>query len=127
MSRTRSHANEIDLWLFPKEYTDTNGHIEQTENEVGQHFTAEDLGEKAIMEKNILSGRYFQSGTKIVYKTNNADIDWEVAHIGWNIASVPNPSRKDLSSIINVRPKPQTKRGARYNTKRIIDVIIEVS
>jgi len=127
MSRTKSHINELDLWLFPKEYTDTNGHIDQTENEIGQHFTAEDLGEKNIMEKDILTGRYFQSGTSVKYKTDNADIDWAMAHIGWNISTVSNPSRDQLSSIINVKVKPQSKRGARYNTKRIIEVIIEVS
>jgi hypothetical protein len=123
MSRTRQQPNEIDLWLFPKEYTNTNNHIDQTENTVGIHFKAQDLGMKTRTELDILSGRAKQAGTVEQFKTYN-EIEFT---IGWNIARVPDPSKKDLSSIIKITSKPQNKRGARHNTTRVIEQIIEVS
>lgn len=123
MSRTRQMYNELDLWLFPKTTVDTSGHIEQTENRIGIHFNAEDMGMKTRTEKDILSGRYYQSGTSNVYRTTN-QIEF---NIGDNIATTASPSNKDLSSIIKISSKPQNKRGARHNTKRVIEYTIEVS
>lgn len=123
MSRTRQKHNELDLWLFPKSTIDTSGHIENVEGRIGIHFNAEDMGMKTRTEKDILSGRYYQSGTSNVYRTNN-QIEF---NIGDNIATTSSPRNSDLSSIIKITSKPQNKRGARHNTARVIEYTIEVS
>lgn len=127
MSRTRQSPNEIDLWYFPIKTTNTSNHIENTESTVGIHFKATDMGLKTRTEREVLSGRVIQSSTVNVYKTKDNTIKFSKEHMGGNIALIPNPSRKDLSSIVNIKSKPQNKRGARHNTDRVVEYIIEVS
>jgi hypothetical protein len=123
MSRTRQKPNEIDLWVFYQQTTDTNNHIENTYNAIGEQFRAEDLGTKTRNERDILSGRVYKSGTVQVYRTMN-EIE---LNIGDKIATVENPSEFDFSSIVNIKTKPQNQRGARLNTKRVVETTIEVS
>lgn len=123
MSRTRQAHNELDLWLFPIKTTNTSNHIENSESTIGIQFRAEDMGMKTRTEKDVLSGRVLQSGTVNIYKTME-QLDFV---IGDNIAEKPNPSRKDLSSIVKISSKPQNKRGARHNTTRVIEYTIEVA
>lgn len=123
MSRTRQNPNEMDLWLWPKSKTSVNNHVTDTESTAGIQFKAEDLGLRTRTEASILSGRAFQSGTVNVYKT----MQQMNFNIGDNISTTAKPSRKDLSTIVNIKSKPQNKRGARHNTTRVIEYIIEVS
>jgi hypothetical protein len=123
MSRTRQQPNEMDLWLFKMGTVDTDGHIENEYNAIGIQFRAVDLGMKTRNEIDSLSGRVLQSGTVVSYKTYN-QIGFD---IGDNISEIPNPTRKDLSTIVKISSKPQNKRGARHNTTRVIEYTIEVS
>lgn len=123
MSRTRQQPNEIDLWLFPLKTTDTSNHIENEESVVGIQFKAQDLGMKTRNERDVLSGRVLKGETVKIYQTYE-QIDFVV---GDNIAETPSPKRKDLSTIVKITSKPQNKRGARHNTKRVEKYTIEVS
>ena len=123
MSRTRQSPNEMDLWLFPLKTTDTNNHIENSDSLIGIHFKGEEMGLKTRQEREVMSGRVLRSTTTRVYKTME-QINF---NIGDTIATIPNPSRADRSSIVKISSKPQNKRGARHNTTRVEEYTIEVS
>ncbi len=123
MSRTRQSPNEISLYLYRMSTTDTGGHIENSWNTVPERFKAEDLGTKTKTERDILSGRVLQGSTVQVYSTTNQI----VMEIGDNISELPNANELQQSTIVNIKSKPQNKRGARHNTKRVSKYTIEVS
>lgn len=123
MSRTRQKPNEMSLWLFKLTTTDTDGEIENSHNSIGIKFNAEDMGMKSKNERDVLSGRVLQSGTVEVYKTSN---QINLA-IGDNIATKPNATELEQSTIVNIKSKPQNQRGARHNTNRVYEYTFEVS
>lgn len=123
MSRTRQAPNELTLYLYKRNTTDTSNYIEDSYNEIGIPFKAEDLGERTKQEKDVLSGRVLQSTTSLVYRTRDAI----TLDIGDNIALVPNADENDMSTIVSIRSKLIHKRGARHNTNRVKEVTFEVS
>lgn len=123
MSRTRQKPNELDLWVFYQQTTDTDNHIDNDYNNIGAQFRAEDLGIKTRTERDVFSGRVKQGEAVQVYKTT-IEID---LHIGDQISTIPNPNDHQKSTIVRITTKPQSKRGDRVNTTRIIEQTFEVS
>jgi hypothetical protein len=123
MSRTRQNPNEIPLYLYKMSTTDTGGHIENSWNDIPIKFNGEDMGTKTKAERDILTGRVLQGTTVQIYRTTN-QVDME---IGDNISEKANATNLEQSTIINIRSKPQNKRGARLNTQRVYEYTIEVS
>ena len=123
MSRTRQKPNQLDLYVFYKNQTDTNNHIEDTYNEISEKFKAEDLGQRMKNERDVLSGRYLKASEVHVYRTT----DNIVLNVGDNIGLIPNANELQQSTIVRITTKPQFKRGDRLNTAKIIEQTFEVS
>lgn len=114
MSRTRQKYNEVTLYLFKQDTTDTSNVIENTHNEIGVPFQAQEVEPRQRAEFDPLSGRIRQSTTTAVYKTMS-DIEFA---IGDNVAEIATPTELQQSTIIQIKRKPLTNRGGKHNTLR---------
>lgn len=122
MSRRRN-PYDTQLWLFKRNTTDTDNHIEDDWNNIGQAFKAQRVGERTRQEKDVLSGRVLQSTTVVVYKTRE-QLDFD---IGDNVADIPNPNEFEQSTIVNIRSTSIASRGKRRNNNPPQEYTLELS